>query len=126
MARCSDESTMLCSGDDHKDTYVYVPDNTPVICPTNPPTQLQTTPKTTLKVVTSIPKGPPVVQCGNRKYKLKKLGCWNELGDTRPPRAMPELLLTARDRHSHVYAKYDVDSYHYATFLKRFVVQKKL
>ena len=135
MAPCSDDTTKLCSSDDHRTTYVYVPEGTPVTCPTTIPTQPQTTPKvtpkittvittqqTTPRVTTSIPKGPPVVQCGNVKYKLIKLGCWNELGDARPPRAMPELLLTSRDRMSHVYAGYDFDTHNYPAFLKRFVV----
>ena len=134
MAYCSDDTTMLCSGNNHKETYVYVLDNTPV-CPTYAPTPPKTPPKVTPKITTKLPtprvttpapKGPPVVQCGNMKYKLRKLGCWNELGDTRPPRAMPDLLLTARDKHSPAYAKYDVDSHNYAAFLKRFVVFSKI
>lgn len=148
MAQCSDDSTLLCSGDHARTTYVYVPDDTPVTCPTNVPTQTTpkvtskvtpkitpktpSTPKTTLQITTSpqttprvttpIPKGPPVVKCGNIEYKLTKLGCWNELGDTRPPRAISELLLTSRDRTSPVYVGYDFDRDTYAAFLKRFVV----
>lgn len=144
MAQCSDDSTLLCSGDHARTTYVYVPDDTPVTCPTNIPTQTITskvtpkiipqtssTPKTTLQIITSpkttprvttpIPKGPPVVKCGNVEYKLTKLGCWDELGDTRPPRAMPELLLTSRDKLSPVYVGYGF-GHTYSAFLKRFVV----
>ena len=122
LGKCWDKNSLLCSGKNTEDMYVYIPADTPggLTCPTTiptTPTKKITTPKPT------IPIGPPTIKCGNVEYKLKKLGCWNELGDTRPPRAMPELLLTARDRHSHVYAKYDVDSQNYARFLKRLAVQ---
>ena len=139
--QCSDDTTMLCSGDSARTTYVYVPDDTPVTCPTKIPTQPNVTPKitprvtpritlkTTLKIVTApkptpkvtIPKGPPVIKCGNIEYKLTKLGCWNELGDTRPPRAMPELLFTSRDRNSHAYVGYDFNRHNYGPFLERYV-----
>ena len=126
MLQCSDDSTMLCSGDTNGNTYVYVPDGTPVTCPTTIPTkpqttsQIFTTPQTTPRVTTQIPKGPPVVRCDNVEYKLTKLGCWNE--QISPPRAMDELLLTSRDKRSHVYVGYDFDTHNYAAFLKRFVV----
>ena len=125
--RCSDDSRMLCSGDNAKHTYVYVPANSPVpLCPTTIPTkpqttpQIFTTPQTTPRVTTPIPKGPPVVRCDNVEYKLTKLGCWND--QISPPRAMDELLLTSRDKRSHVYVGYDFDTHNYAAFLKRFVM----
>ena len=115
------------------------PSNKPTPRVTKIPTQPNVTPKitprvtpritlkTTLKIVTTpkptpkvtIPKGPPVIKCGNIEYKLTKLGCWNELGDTRPPRAMPELLFTSRDRNSHTYVGYDFDNHNYGVFLER-------
>ena len=148
MATCSDDSTMLCSGNNAKHTYVYVPEDDPVSCPTHIPSEPQSTlkvvstpkvtpqithetpsiPQTTPQILTSprvttpLSRGPPVVKCGNVEYKLKKLGCWNELGDFQPPRAMPELLLTSRDRKSSVYVGYDFNRHTYAAFLERFVV----
>lgn len=136
---------MLCSGDTARSVYIYVPDDTPggATCPTYIPTQPQrttefittpkitpkistthqiiTSPQTTPRVTTPDPKGPPVVKCGNVEYKLTKLGCWNELGDIRPPRAMPELLLTSRDKTSPFYVGYSFDTHNYAAFLKRLV-----
>ncbi|XP_028412299.1 uncharacterized protein LOC114535118 [Dendronephthya gigantea] len=147
MATCSDDSTMLCSGNNAKHTYVYVLDDHQAICPTNTPSEPQSTPKvvstpkvtprithkipsspqttpkfpTSPKVTTPLHKGPPVVKCGNVEYKLKKLGCWNELGDSQPPRAMPELILTSRDRQSRAYVGYDFNRHTYAAFLERFI-----
>ena len=129
---CSDDSGLLCSGDSPTHTYVYVPADRPDVpfCPTTTPSKQQTntpkvTPKTTLKVITH-PKitrpviiGKPHVTCGNVRYKLMKLGCWREWGDARPPRAMPELILTARDKGSKVYSGYDFNRHNYAPFLER-------
>ena len=66
-----------------------------------------------------VPQRPPTVTCYGHEYKLKKLGCWNELGDIRPPRALPELLLTARDTNSRVYAGYGLDRNDYTVFLDK-------
>ena len=78
------------------------------------PTKLITTPKTT-----TIPIGPPVIKCGNVEYKLTKLGCWKEYGHVRPPRILPELLLTAKDKTSSVYAGYEFYKQKYSDFIRR-------
>ena len=138
LGQCLDKSSRLCSGQNAEDIYVYIPTYTPggLTCPTTipttrkmttptkkmttptkkmtTPTKLITTPKTT-----TIPIGPPVIKCGNVEYKLKKLGCWKDLGDITPPRAMPELLLTARDKWSNVYAGYDYHKMGYNVFINR-------
>lgn len=142
--QCSDASSKLCASPQSKSIYAFVlSDSTqgtkcgssttrPHTQPkTTAVTQRQTTPavhtapKTSRKVVTNpittpgVSGGQPSVICGNVRYKLVKLGCWLELGDTQPPRAMPELILTARDRKSTVYAGYDFDRHNYAPFLER-------
>ena len=144
---CSDSSSRLCGSPLSKSIYAYVLSDSKdgSTCVTKPPTKPHTTrkvpprPKTTAKVVTypkttrvykttprvvtkpTIPvhKGPPSVTCGNVRYKLVKLGCWSELGDSKPPRAMPELILTARDSTSKVYAGYNFDRHNYAPFLEK-------
>ena len=162
MATCSDDSTMLCSGNNAKHTYVYVPADNPdaALCPTTPKATFKTTlkiitkPKTTPKEITTprttpkittparrittptdkittptdktttakstqIPTGPAKIKCGNIEYKLTKLGCWKEFGHVRPPRILPELLLTAKDKSSSVYAGYEFYTQKYEDFIKR-------
>ena len=131
LAKCWDGSSRLCSGQNIDDIYVYIPADTPggLTCPTTipttpkvttptkkitTPTKLITTPKTT-----STPIGPPIIKCGNVEYKLTKLGCWKDLGDISPPRAMPELLLTARDKWSSVYSGYEYHKMGYDVFIQR-------
>ena len=106
--------------------YVLSDSKDGTTCVTKPQTtkKVPSRPKTTPKVITkpkttAVHKGPPTVTCGNVRYKLVKLGCWSELGDSKPPRAMPELILTARDRTSKVYAGYDFDKHNYAPFLEK-------
>ena len=115
-AKCSDDSTMLCSGNSPKHTYVYVPADTPdaSLCPTTIPT---TTPK--VPTTTPIPIGPPIIKCGNVEYKLTKLGCWKDYGHIRPPRVLPELLLTAKDTTSSVYAGYKFYKEEYKHFIHK-------
>lgn len=123
---------MLCASPYSKSVYAFVLSDSRdgTTCGTKPSTKPQTTPrvtprpKTTPKVVTNpkttpVPKGKPQVTCGNVRYKLVKLGCWREWGDARPPRAMPELILTARDKKSKVYAGYEFNRHNYAPFLER-------
>lgn len=107
LKRCSDGTSRLCSGHSSEELYVYVPTYPPPIqlCPSLPPT--------------TSPTGPPSIQCENVEYKLTKLGCWKEFGDTMPPRAITELLLTARDRKSSVYVGYDFDKNNYQDFIRR-------
>jgi hypothetical protein len=115
-ATCYDDTTRLCSGNSPKHTYVYVPADTPdaSLCPT-------TIPPTTLKLPTTkpIPIGPPKIKCGNIEYQLTKLGCWKDFGHLRPPRVLPELLLTARDTTSSVYAGYKFYKERYEQFIHR-------
>ena len=132
LGQCWDKSSRLCSGENSDDIYVYIPADIPggPICPTTIPTT-PTTPEITTptdKMTTPTDKAttptdktptPPVIQCGNVQYKLTKLGCWKDLGDINPPRAMPELMLTARDKWSNVYAGYDYNKKQYNTFIKR-------
>ena len=129
-ARCSDDSTMLCSGDNAKHTYVYVPAKSPDVplCPTTLPTKPQTTRKviTTSKIIptprtTAIPTGPATIKCGNIEYKLIKLGCWKKFGYIRPPQVLPELLLTAKDKTSTAYAGYEFYKQKYKDFIHRYV-----
>ena len=145
LGQCLDKSSRLCSGQNAEDIYVYIPTYTPggLTCPTTipttrkmttptkkmttptkkmttptkkmtTPTKLITTPKTT-----TIPIGPPVIKCGNVEYKLTKLGCWKEYGHVRPPRILPELLLTAKDKTSSVYAGYEFYKQKYSDFIRR-------
>lgn len=132
LGECTDKSSRLCSGKNTEDVYVYVPANIPggLTCPT---TQPQTTPEvftTTPDIITTypttptipttpIPTGPPVIQCDNVEYRLTKLGCWKDLGHLTPPRAMTELLLTAKDKWSSVYAGYDYKKMRYDVFINR-------
>lgn len=118
---CSDDSSMLCSSPDAKANFVYVlAGSHPGACPpTTPPRGETPTPSVTTTTAV-VPSGPPTLQCGKVQYKLKKLGCWSEHGD-RPPRAVPDLLLTARDNMSPQYAGYDLDRTNYAAFLQRSV-----
>jgi hypothetical protein len=60
----------------------------------------------------------PKITCGNVEYELRKLGCFSERESA--PRAIPELLLTARDSGSKVYAGYHIDTSNYAQFLDRY------
>ena len=129
---CSDSSSKLCASPNSKSVYAFVLSDSKdgATCATKPTNQPQKTPrvtpspKTTPKVVTypkttPVPKGNPSVICGTVRYKLVKLGCWKELGDSRPPRAMPELILTARDKTSKVYAGYEFYRNNYAPFLEK-------
>ena len=123
---CSDDSGLLCSGNSPTHTYVYVPadKSNALFCPTTIPTERETTPMitTTPKPVpktTSIPIGPPRIKCGNVEYHLTKLGCWKEFGHIRPPRVLPELLLTAKDTKSSVYAGYQFYKQKYEDFIHR-------
>lgn len=144
--RCNDESSKLCSGlNTH--LYVYIPTDTPggLSCPTTFPTtpkiitntQQKTTPTdkitTTKKITTQVvnttptqpittpfPTGPPNLSCSENTLKLTKLGCWSEFGHVRPPRAFPELLLTARSASSNVYAGYQYTGVNYDAFIKRY------
>ena len=134
--QCSDSSSKLCASRHSKSVYAFVLGDSEdaTACGTKPYTEPQTTtivttkatpsPKTTPKVVTK-PKttpvfnGNPTVTCGNVRYKLIKLGCWHEWGDFRPPRAMPELILTAREKDSKVYVGYEFNRHTYAPFLQR-------
>lgn len=134
-ALCQDTSPALCSGL-LSNVYVYTVSPSVPTCPTTIPS----TPKTThaisttteslttstertttpsQAITTPIPTGPPILSCGTYELKLTKLGCWQEFGHIRPPRLLPELLLTARDPSSNVYAgyQYNVGSYH--DFIKR-------
>jgi hypothetical protein len=119
--RCSDDTTMLCSGDNARHSYVYVPANSHVpLCPTTIPTQPTTTPKIhTIPKTTPTPVGPPIIKCGNIEYQLTKLGCWKEFGHVRPPRVLPELLLTAKDTKSSVYAGYKFYKQKYGDFIHK-------
>lgn len=126
---------MLCASPHSQSMYAFaLADSKDVThCGTKPSTEPQTTPKitaiTTPKTTPTLVQSPrstlqpttgkPQVTCGNVKYKLVKLGCWKELGDFTPPRAMPELLLTARDKKSSVYAGYEFNRHNYAAFLER-------
>jgi hypothetical protein len=78
-----------------------------------PPTEIMTTPKPT------IPIGPPIIRCDGVEYQLTKLGCWKDFGHLRPPRVLPELLLTARDTTSSVYAGYKFYKEEYEQFIHR-------
>ena len=114
LSKCSDSSSRLCSGHSSQETYVYVPIYPPPaeLCPSTPPTSISTRP-------TPTPTGPPTLRCGNVVYKPIKLGCWNELGATMPPKAIPELLLTSRDEMSSVYVGYKFDENDYVNFIRR-------
>lgn len=128
--QCSDSSSKLCASRHSKSMYAFVLGDSKdaTVCGTKPYTEPQTTrmvttqatpsPKITPKVVTT-PANPSIVTCGSVRYKLRKLGCWNEWGDSRPPRAMPELILTAREKNSKVYAGYEFNRHSYAPFLHR-------
>ena len=113
---CSDSTSRLCAGHSSQETYVYVPTYPPPVelCPSTPPTSITTVP-------TPTPTGPPSLKCGNVEYKLRKLGCWSERSDSGMPRAIPELMLTARDRKSNVYAGYQINRSNYAQFIKKYV-----
>ena len=124
LGQCRDKSSRLCSGQNTEDIYVYIPTDTPggLTCPATIPTTPPkiTTPTPTKKITTpTIPTGPPKIKCGNVEYKLTKLGCWKDLGHITPPRAMPELLLTARDKWSNVYVGYDYHKMGYEVFINR-------
>ena len=138
LGKCWDGSSRLCSGQNAEDIYVYIPADTPggLTCPTTIPTTPKittpttkiTTPTTKIttptKVITtpkttSIPTGPPIIKCGNVEYKLTKLGCWKEFGHIRSPRVLPELLLTAKDQKSSVYAGYRFYKQKHEDFIKR-------
>ena len=112
--KCYDTTSRLCSGHSSQEMYVYVPKYPPPVdlCPTTPPTSITTIP-------TPKPTGPPMIQCGTIQYKLTKLGCWNELGDTMPPRALSELLLTARDKKSSVFVGYEYEKLKFENFIRR-------
>ena len=141
--KCSDDSSKLCSGGRDRHVYVYVPAyiNEDQICPMETPTDImgsittqlpsRTTKRTTAVTkrpettllpsiptpTTVVPTGPPIVNCYGHQYKLKKLGCYKETYSE--PRAVPELLLTARDKSSSHYVGYDLNKYNYPTFLER-------
>ena len=138
LAKCWDGSSRLCSGQNIDDIYVYIPADTPggLTCPTTIPTTTKittptkkiTTPTTKITIpstvlttpkTTSIPIGPPIIKCGNIEYKLTKLGCWKEFGHVRSPRVLPELLLTAKDQKSDVYAGYKFYKQKYEDFIKK-------
>lgn len=112
---CTSQSSSFCAGIG-RCHFVYSVNT--------PPTTLTTTTKTTPTAFTNPPKttanaAKPGVTCGTMRYPFRKLGCWREFGDRRPPRAMPELLLTARDQKSSVYAGYSFDRFNYSPFLER-------
>ena len=116
MKRCSDKSSLLCSGDTVEHVYAYVRADSPggATCPTTSPTIPSTPPPKTVALT-----GPPIVKCANVEYKLTKLGCWNELGGSRSSRAFSELLLTAKDKNSNVYVGYDLEKTKYDVFLQK-------
>lgn len=87
------------------------------------------TPKPTQKITTTALVTPRIsttavapvsglsVKCDNTVYKLRKLGCWNEVENSR---AYPELMLTAVDHYNHhLYAGYYLDTTNYEKFLSR-------
>ena len=127
IKQCSDKSTQICSGHTSEEMYVYVPANLPATCPTSTPDIRQPTP--TFKLPTpsmtpvTTPDTPmkPMIKCGDVNYKLMKLGCWSEGKDDSMPKALPELILTARDTKSSVFAGYQIDTSNYAQFLNRYV-----
>ena len=125
LGKCWDKNSLLCSGKNTEDMYVYIPADTPggLTCPTTIPTTLKiTTP--TKKITTpkpTIPIGPPTIKCGDVEYKLTKLGCWKDYGHIRPPRVLPELLLTAKDTTSSVYAGYTFYKEEYKDFIHKYV-----
>ena len=116
MKRCSDKTSLLCSGDTGQHVYAYVRADSPggATCPTTSPTTPKPPP-------TTVPIGPPTVKCGNVEYKLTKLGCWKELGDGTSSRAFSQLLLTARDKTDSAYVGYEFDKRNYDKFLQRLV-----
>ena len=125
--KCSDKSNQICSGHSKEEIYVYVPSHLSVkaTCPTTTPVITQPTPSITPPTSSITRMTPtdtptnPKVRCNNVEYELRKLGCWSERES--PPRAIPELLLTARDPRSVFYAGYDIDTSNYAQFLDRYV-----
>ena len=121
--RCSDRISSLCSGQSSKTLYAYVPVNAPggATCPKTSPTTPRRTPPPTIKTTTVVPTGPPTVRCNNIEYKLTKLGCWNE---REPAIALPELLLTAKDKNSKVYVGYEFHKTKYNEFIKRWVCKR--
>ena len=135
LGQCWDKSSRLCSGKDSEDIYVYIPTDIPggPICPTTIPTTPKittpttpkittpkiTTPKITTPKTTPIPTGPARIKCGNIEYQLTKLGCYKDFGHVRPPRVLPELLLTAKDTTSSVYAGYKFYKQKYEDFIHR-------
>lgn len=124
--QCSDDSSMLCSSTSATTIYAYVLADSRhgTKCPTKP---RRTTPSPRITTIvpttvpTTVPNGPPTVKCGNVQYKLTKLGCWNEFGDTAGHRAFPELLLTSRDKTARTYVGYSFDTHNYEKFLQRLV-----
>ena len=127
LRKCTDKSSRLCSGQNAEDIYLYIPADTPdgLTCPTTIPTTPKITTPTkkittpTKSITTPKSTGPPIIKCGDVEYRLTKLGCWKDLGDITPPRAMPELLLTARDKWSSVYSGYEYHKMGYEVFIKR-------
>ena len=124
---CLDGSTQICSGHSKQQLYVYVPANLPQpTCPTTslvtPSTPSVTPPTPSITPTTpTVTPGNPKIKCGTVEYELRKLGCWSGRSDRNMPRAIPELLLTARDTNSNVYAGYEIDTSNYAQFLDRYV-----
>ena len=126
LGACQDKNSLLCSGKNTEDMYVYIPADTPggLTCPTTiptTPTTMKITTPTTNKITgpTPTPIGPPTIRCENVEYKLTKLGCWKEFGINTPSKAIPELLLTSRDKSSSVYVGYSFTENNFPQYIRR-------